>query len=421
MGWGRRGRPVPFPTVAATGSRDTTRRPRRARAAEIEVSVVLPCLNEAETLASCIRRAQAAASEHGISAEIVVADNGSTDGSQRIAIDLGARVVPVTARGYGNALLGGIRASRGRYVLMGDSDDSYDFGLLHLFVAELRAGYDLVMGNRFRGRIEKGAMPTLNRYLGNPVLTGIGRLFYGASAGDFHCGMRAFTREAFDRLLLRSQGMEFASEMVIKATLQGMRIGEVPIVLRKDGRSRPPHLRPWRDGWRHLRFMLLFSPRWLFLFPGAAMFGVGALLSALLVRGPLQIGRVGLDVHSLLVGGFLMLVGYQVVVFAVFTKVFAVREGLHPPHKQLTGLFRYVNLEVGLIAGALLAVGGFIPLAAAAWHWETVGFGALEVRDTMRLVIPAVVSMTLGVQTIFASFFLSILGIGRDGRPVGSA
>ena len=262
-------------------------------------------------------------------------------------------------------------------------------------------------------------MPALNRYLGNPVLTGIGRLFYGSPAGDFHCGMRAFSREAFDRLGLQSEGMEFASEMVIKATLLGLRIGEVPIVLRKDGRSRRPHLRPWRDGWRHLRFMLLFSPRWLFLIPGLTLFAIGALLSALLLPGPLRIGRVGLDVHSLLVGGFLMLVGYQVVVFAVFTKVFAVREGLHPPHRQLNRMFRYVNLEVGLLAGALLAVGGFATLAVAAWHWETAGFGALDIRGTMRLVIPAVVSMTLGVQTIFASFFLSILGIGRDGRPVG--
>jgi len=398
---------------------DRTRRRQRAVPREIELSIVLPCLNEAETLAACIRRAQISASEHGIAAEVVVADNGSTDGSQRIAEELGARVVPVAERGYGNALLGGVRGARGRYVLMGDSDDSYDFGLLHLFVAELREGYDLVMGNRFRGGIEKGAMPLLNRYLGNPVLTGIGRLFYGSPAGDFHCGMRAFTKEAFDRLRLQSSGMEFASEMVIKATLQGLRIAEVPIGLRKDGRSRPPHLRPWQDGWRHLRFMLMFSPRWLFLIPGGLLFLVGALLSALLVRGPLQIGRVGLDVHSLLVAGCLMLVGYQVVLFAVFTKVFAIREGLHPPHRQLNRLFRYVNLEVGLLAGALMSIGGLVPLVAAAWQWETAGFGSLDVRATMRLVIPAVILMTLGVQTVFASFFLSILGIARDGRPVG--
>jgi glycosyltransferase involved in cell wall biosynthesis len=380
----------------------------------VEVSIVMPCLNEAETLASCIRRAQSVIAEHGLAAEIIIADNGSTDGSQAIARALGARVVEVARRGYGSALKGGIEAARGTYVVMGDADDSYDFGSLAAFLEKLREGCDLVMGNRFRGGIRPGAMPWANRWIGNPVLTWIGRLFFRSPAGDFHCGLRGFSMRAYRRMDLHTTGMEFASEMVIKASLKGLRIAEVPTVLRRDGRSRPPHLRRWRDGWRHLRFMLLFSPRWLFLVPGGSLFAIGLLTSAVLIPGPRRVGPVGFDIHTLLVGSFLCLIGYQVIVFAVFSKIYAVRQGFHPEHPGLNRLFRYLNLEVGLLAGTLMLAAGLVPLLVAGWSWETSGFGALDPRTTMRLVIPAMVLLALGIQTVFASFFLSILGIDHE-------
>jgi hypothetical protein len=294
---------------------------------------------------------------------------------------------------------------------MGDADDSYDFAELRPFVEQLRAGQDLVVGNRFQGGIRPGAMPWLHRWFGNPALTGVGRLFFGAPIGDFHCGIRAFRREAYERLDLRTAGMEFASEMVIKAALEGLRIAELPTVLSPDGRSRRPHLRTWRDGWRHLRFMLLFSPRWLFLIPGIATFLTGSLVSVWLISAPRRLGPLGLDIHTLLVAGVLCLIGYQLVVFAVFTKFFAIREGLHPARPGLVRLWRYVNLEVGLLAGALMLLAGAALLAAAILSWSAAGFGALDPRDTMRVVIPAVVLLALGTQTVFASFFLSILGM----------
>jgi len=374
----------------------------------------MPCLNEAETLATCITKAQRAIDEGGLSAEIVVADNGSGDGSQVIARKLGARVVEVTRKGYGSALIGGIDAAEGRFVVMGDADDSYDFTAIGPFVAKLREGYDLVVGNRFEGGIKPGAMPWSHRWLGNPVLSRLNRIFFHAPISDTHCGLRALTKDAFTRLHLRATGMEFASEMVIKASLQGMRIAEVPVILHPDGRSRPPHLRTWRDGWRHLRFMLLFSPRWLFLYPGVVMLAVGAVLSALLIPGPLKVAGVSLDIHTLLVAGFLALMGYQLVLFAVFTKLFAIRAGFHPPHPALANLFRYITLEVGLIAGALMTVGGLVGLVLAVASWQSVGFGSLNPSVTMREVIPAVVLMALGTQTIFASFFISIFSIDRD-------
>ena len=377
----------------------------------VEVSIVMPCLNEAETLATCIQKAQRAIEHAGLEAEIIVADNGSTDGSVVIARELGARVVEVSRKGYGSALLGGIEAAQGELVVMGDADDSYDFGAIGPFIAELRSGADLVVGNRFSGGIEPGAMPWSHRWLGNPVLTRIGRVFFHTPVGDMHCGLRAFRKEAFERMQLRAAGMEFASEMVIKASLKGMRVTEVPVVLHPDGRSRPPHLRTWRDGWRHLRFMLLFSPRWLFLYPGLALFAVGLLLSALLIPGPLGVGGIRLDIHTLLVAGFLCLLGYQLVLFAVFTKIFAIREGFHPPHPTLERLFNHVTLEVGLAAGALMALGGGIALVAAVISWQAVGFGNLDPSLTMREVIPAVVLLALGTQTVFASFFISILSI----------
>src|SRR6267378_5531980 len=380
----------------------------------VEVSIVMPCLNEAETLGACIQKAQSAIEKDGLSAEIIVADNGSTDGSQAIANELGARLIPVERKGYGSALIGGIQAARGEFVIMGDADDSYDFTAIAPLIAALRDGCDLVVGNRFLGGIEPGAMPWSHRWIGNPVLTFISRIFFHTPVGDAHCGLRGFRREAFQRMKLRATGMEFASEMVIKASLKGMRIAEVPVSLRPDGRSRPPHLRTWRDGWRHLRFMLLFSPRWLFLYPGLALLVGGLLLSALLVIGPLRIGGVRLDIHTLLVAGFVALLGYQLVLFAVFTKLFAIREGFHPPHPMLQTLLRYITLEVGLLAGALMALGGLVALVVAVISWQSVGFGNLNPSTTMREVIPAVVLLALGTQTIFASFFISILAIERD-------
>jgi len=384
----------------------------------VEVSIVMPCLDEAATLASCIRKAKAAIARHGLAAEIIVADNGSTDASQAIARALGARLVIAEERGYGAALQAGIEAARGKYIVMGDSDDSYDFSAIYPFVEKLREGCDLVMGNRFKGGIDPGAMPWKHRYLGNPALTAIGRIFFRVKIGDFHCGLRAFRKDAYQQMELRTTGMEFASEMVIKAALKGMRITELPTILRRDGRSRPPHLRSWRDGWRHLRFMLLFSPRWLFLVPGGALLLLGLAMSAWLTTGPRRVGPLGLDIHTLLVAGFLCLLGYQIIVFGVFTKIFAIREGFHPSHPLLNRLYRYVTLEVGITVGTGLIVLGMAALGAAVLSWHAAGFGALDPRVTMREVIPAVVSLSLGVQTVFASFFLSILSINarRLGR-----
>jgi len=385
-----------------------------------ELSIVMPCLNEAETLAVCIRKAQRFLTEQGVAGEIIVADNGSSDGSQGIARSLGARVVDVPERGYGSALHGGITAARGRYVVLGDSDDSYDFSELGPFLERLRAGDALVMGNRFAGRILPGAMPPLHRYLGNPVLSALGRLFFHASVGDFHCGLRALNRAAYDRIAPTTSGMEYASELVIKATLAGLPISEVPIVLHPDGRSRPPHLRSWRDGWRHLRFMLLFSPRWLFLIPGCLLFGVGFVAAAWLSTGVRHIGPAELDIHTLLVAGLACLLGYQLIVFALFTKVFAISEGFQPTPAYLDRLFRHVTLEAGIVVGLVLALAGFAALLVAVLGWRAAGFGALDPRTTMRQVIPGAVLLVLGMQTVFSSFFLSTLGIRRRRSGVGS-
>ena len=383
----------------------------------VEVSIVMPCLNEAETLAKCIKHAQSAIAKGGLAAEIIVADNGSTDGSQQIAKDLGANVVDVPRKGYGSALIGGIDAAQGRFVVMGDADDSYDFEAIGPLIDKLREGYDLVVGNRFMGGIEPGAMPWSHRWVGNPVLTFISRAFFHAPVGDTHCGLRAFRKDAYEKMRLRATGMEFASEMVIKASLQGMRITELPVVLRPDGRSRPPHLRTWRDGWRHLRFMLLFSPRWLFLYPGIALFATGFLAGVALEFGPVKVGPFGFDISTLLLAGFGCLIGYQLVVFAVFTKVFAIREAFHPANAAYAAMFRYVRLETGLVLGVLMALLGIGGLIVAVLSWHVVGFGALDPRTTMREVIPAAVLLTLGVQTVFASFFLSILGIDSETGP----
>jgi glycosyltransferase involved in cell wall biosynthesis len=379
----------------------------------VELSVVMPCLNEAETLEACICKAQQALREAGISGEIIIADNGSTDGSREIAERLGARVVRVTARGYGNALMGGIGAARGKYVVMGDADESYDFGHIPRFVAKLREGADLVMGNRFRGGIQRKAMPPLHQYFGNPLLTRIGRLFFRSPVGDFYCGIRGFRKDAYEKMGLRTTGMEFATEMVVKATLLTLRIAEVPTTLSPDGRNRPPHLRTWRDGWRTLRFFLLYSPRWLFLYPGLALILLGTLAGLWLLPFPRTVGSVTFDVHTLLYAAVAVLLGFQAIAFAVFTKVFAVSEGLHPPDPLLDRLFRYVTLEVGLLVGTALTLGGLGGSIYAVGIWGAHQFGRLDISHTLRLVIPAALSLTLGVQTIFASFFLSVLGMKR--------
>jgi hypothetical protein len=380
----------------------------------IELSIVMPCLNEAETLEVCIRKAQRSIEEQGISGEVIIADNGSTDGSQEIAERLGARVVHVQEKGYGSALSGGIAAARGKYIIMGDADDSYDFTNLTPFMEKLREGYDLVMGNRFKGGIKPGAMPPLHRYLGNPVLTRIARLFYwNPDCNDFHCGLRGFSKSAAVAMDLRTTGMEFASEMVVKAALGSMNITEVPTTLSPDGRSRPPHLRSWRDGWRHLRFLLLYSPRWLFMYPGLGLIAVGLLTGLWLLPGPRTIGGITLDVHTLLYAATAIVVGFQAVTFAVFTKIFAISEGLLPEDPRLNKLYRYITLEVGLIAGAVLLLIGLLGSIWALSSWSHRSFGPLDHTGVLRIVTPSITMIVLGVQTILSSFFLSILGLRR--------
>ena len=382
----------------------------------LELSVVLPCLNEETTVGDCVAKAVAALAALRIQGEVVVADNGSTDRSRAIAAAAGARVVDVPARGYGAALMGGIAASRGTYVLMADADDSYDLSAIGPFVERLRAGYDLVMGNRFSGGIEPGALPRLHRWLGNPVLSFVARLFFGGDSGDFHCGMRAFRRDAILALDLRTTGMEWASEMLVKAHLRRLRISEVPTVLRRDRRPRPPHLRTWRDGWRHLRFLLLYSPRWLFLYPGALLVLAGGLIGLRLLLGPIEAGAVELDVHTLLYCAAAVLIGYQGVLFALFTKTFAVSEGLLPPDPRLERLYRYVTLETGLVVGFALVV---IGLGLGGWAlrvWTERSFGPLApdvTAVTIRLATASAATLALGSETIFASFFLSVLGLRR--------
>lgn len=386
---------------------------RDDRSQEIELSVVMPCLNEARTVGNCIAKTQQAFREADIVGEVIVADNGSTDGSQEIATAHGARVIPVQARGYGSALMGGINAASGKYIIMGDADDSYDFAHVPRFLEKLRKGNDLVMGNRFRGGILPGAMPPLHQYLGNPALTRIGRLFFGGSCGDFYCGMRGFSKQAYEKMDLRTTGMEFATEMVVKANLLGMKIGEVPTTLSPDGRGRPPHLRTWRDGWRTLRFFLLYSPRWLFLYPGIALMLVGLAVGGWLLPSPREIGKVTFDVHTLLYAAIAVLLGFQAIAFAIFTKVFAISEGLHPPDPKFDRFFRHATLETGLLLGGALTLTGLGTSVYAVSVWGAHDFGSLNFSYTLRIVIPAVLCLTLGVQAIFCSFFLSVLGMRR--------
>lgn len=381
-----------------------------------EVSVVMPCLNEADTLATCIEKAKRAMREHSIDGEIIVADNGSTDRSIDIAQDHGARVIRVEARGYGNALMGGIAAAQGDFIIMGDADDSYDFGEIPKLVEKYRQGNELVQGCRLPsggGRVLPGAMPNLHRWLGNPLFSWMVRLMYRAPIHDVYCGLRGFTRSLYDRLNLRCTGMEFAVEMVIKSSMFGARIAEAPITLHPDGRkAHAPHLRTFRDGWRTVRFYLMYSPRWLFLVPGLLLVFLGVLGYALALPGFQVFGAI-LDVHSLLVASLAILLGYQSLLFALFTKTFAITEGLMPRDRRLELFFRHARLETGLLWGAISFIVG-LALIAAAWNrWRLVDFGPLEYSTTMRLVIPGVTLAALGFQTVLSSFFVSILGMAR--------
>ncbi len=382
----------------------------------IELSVVMPCLNEADTLATCIRKAQQALREADISGEIIVADNGSTDGSQRIAQEAGARVVPVAAKGYGSALMGGIAAARGQFVIMGDADDSYDFLQIPRFVDKLRQGYDLVQGCRLPaggGTVLPGAMPFLHRWWGNPMFSFFARRWFRAPIHDIYCGLRGFRRDFYDRLDQRCTGMEFATEMIIKASLHHAKIAEVPITLHPDGRqAHAPHLKTFRDGWRTLRFFLMYSPRWLFLVPGIVLIVLGLAGYALALPG-VRLGRIVFDAHTLLFASVAILCGYQSVIFAVFTKTFAISEGLMPPDPRMDRFYELINLERGLVIGAFgLAVGVGLLLAAVA-EWWVADFGRLNYAQTMRWVIPGATLTAIGVQTILSSFFASILGMRR--------
>jgi glycosyltransferase involved in cell wall biosynthesis len=377
----------------------------------VELSVVMPCLNEAETIESCIRKAIRFLREHGVRGEVVIGDNGSTDGSREIATRVGARVVNVAVRGYGAAIFHAAVQARGRYIIVGDADDSYDFTALQPFLEKLREGYELVIGNRFLGGIRPRAMPWKNRYIGNPILSRIGRLLFHSPAKDFHCGLRGFSAEAFRRMDLQTTGMEFASEMVVRATLLKMRIAEVAATLDPDGRSRPPHLRPWRDGWRHLRFLLLFSPRWLFLIPGLLLMLLGGVGVASLWPGDVTIGSIHLGVHTMLYAAMTTAAGYQAVTFSVFTKIFAICEGLLPEDPRLTRLFRYVTLESGLVAGFVLMFLSAAGTLYAVSYWGNRSFGPLDPSKMLRLVIPAAFMFLLGCQTVLNSLFLSVLGL----------
>jgi glycosyltransferase involved in cell wall biosynthesis len=382
----------------------------------VEVSVVMPCLNEADTLATCIEKAQRAFREHGIAGEIIVADNGSTDDSAAIAARLGARVVPIRARGYGQALMGGIAAARGKFVIMGDADDSYDFLEIPKFVTRLRQGYDLVQGCRLPsagGTVLPGAMPFLHRWLGNPLLSALVRQWFKAEIHDVYCGLRGFTKQAYERLDQRCTGMEFATEMIVKASLFKAKVAEVPITLHPDGRkSHAPHLRTFRDGWRTLRLFLMYSPRWLFLLPGMGLVFAGLAGYALALPG-VTLGRMTFDAHTLLFASLAMICGYQAMLFAIFTKTFAVNERLLPEDGFYRNFFELVNLERGLLLGGATLIVGLTLLMVALNEWRLVDFGRLDYAQTMRVVVPGFTLTALGFQTVLSSFFVSILGMQR--------
>ncbi|MBR0553237.1 glycosyltransferase family 2 protein [Stakelama marina] len=381
----------------------------------VELSIVMPCLNEAETLALCLRTARAFLDNSGVTGEIIVADNGSTDGSQQIAIAFGARIVHVANRGYGAALIGGIAAARGRYIAMGDADDSYDFGGLMPFVEALRDGAELVMGNRFRGGIAPGAMPALHRYLGNPVLSFLGRIFFGVGVGDFHCGLRAFRREAVVSLGLASPGMEFASEMVVKAALEKLDIREVPTTLKPDGRSRPPHLRTWHDGWRHLRFLLIYAPKFLLLYPGLALAFAGLVGVAGLIPGDVTLGEVQFGVHTMIFFGMALLMGSQLIGLSLLARRYGTIVGLWPESGLMRRVRDWFTVERACIGGGLMLAAGIGGAIAATTFWAHTGFGDLDPLALMRLTVPSMLLGCIGLQTVVTAFFIGLLDQGKRG------
>lgn len=397
-------------------SETALRSPMKSEEAAPELSVVMPCLNEADTLEVCLEKAQRSLREHGIRGEVIVADNGSIDASREIAQRMGARVVAVEAKGYGSALMGGIGAARGKYVIMGDADDSYDFLEIPKFVEKLREGYDLVQGCRLPtggGRVMPGAMPLLHRWWGNPMFSLLVRHMFWSPIHDVYCGLRGFTKELYNRLDQRCTGMEFATEMIIKSSIYGVKIAEVPITLHPDGRkSHAPHLKTFRDGWRTLRFFMMYSPRWLFLYPGALLILIGLLGYALAMPGITTLG-VTFDAHTLLFSSLSLLLGYQSILFAIFAKTFAISEGLLPENRRMTRFFEIVNLEKGLILGATALAVGLVLLLIAINQWWAVAFGHLDYARTMRFVVPGVTLTALGFQTVLSSFFVSILGMRR--------
>ncbi len=376
----------------------------------------MPCLNEAETVTQCIQAAQDCIKENGLEAEVIVADNGSTDGSQAIARRCGARVVQVPERGYGNAIMGGFAAARGKYLIMGDADLSYDFGAVMPFIEKLREGYQLVMGSRFSGKIEPGAMPWSHRWIGNPVLSWLGRRLFSSRVSDFHCGLRALTKESYVAMGIRTTGMEFASEIVVKASVRGMRVAEVPITLHPDGRTHPPHLRSFRDGWRHLRFLLMLSPRWTLFFPGAVLALAGVSLAGLVLFGPAQIGRLTLDVHTLIAGSLFTLVGYQTMTTAIAARIYALEEEIGPPAPWLERASNIFTLERGLIAGGFVVLCGLGLIGVLTWRWASSGFGPLDLNVTLRPMLVGSTLVALGIQTLLMSFVYGMLGIKKKGR-----
>ena len=379
-----------------------------------ELSIVMPCLNEQETLAICIKKAQGFLKTHQVVGEIIVADNGSEDGSQKIAKEQGVRLIIVKDKGYGNALKAGINSAIGKYVIMADADNSYNFAALMPFLEKLREGFDMVIGNRFKGGIEKGAMPFLHRYLGNPILSYMGRLFYEVKIKDFHCGLRGFSKEAFNQMNLRTSGMEFASEMIVKSRLNNLQITEVPTRLHRDGRSRKPHLNTWSDGWRHLRFLMLYSPQWLFLIPATILMVIGSISSFILMIKPVVVNGITFDIHTLIYTFSLILIGFQFMVFYALTKIFAVENGLLPKSKRYNRLFKYINLEKGLVLGFLLLILGIILSFKGLFVWQDTQFGNLSPSYSFRIIIPAVFTLLLGIQVILFSLFFSILGLEKS-------
>ena len=380
----------------------------------VELTILMPCLNEAETIEVCVKKAMGYLERSGVSGEVLIADNGSTDGSQALAESCGARVVAAPEKGYGAALIAGIKAAHGKFVIMGDADDSYDFENLDGMTQHLREGAELVMGNRFKGGIAKGAMPFLHRYLGNPVLSFIGRLFFSIPVGDFHCGLRGFSRESILNLGLKSPGMEFASEMVVKASLNKLRIEETPTTLKPDGRSRPPHLKTWRDGWRHLRFLLIHSPRWLFIYPGTVLAVLGLAGAATLALGEVRMpSGVTLDIHSLVVSCFAIMIGVQLVMFGALARRYQTLEGILPPSARFQKFLMGLSLEPILQSALVIFLAGVVGAAWAVAHWASSGFGPILYNGVMRVLVLSLTGVAVAIQMAAAGFLASVFALRR--------